>query len=64
MHERHVNHGFTRIGRPVFSPNLDMYHAVFERDGKRYVGFGQAQTGDFEILPDPVANTPDRLQPA
>lgn len=42
---------FTRVGPSVFSPNLDLYHAVFERDGKRYVGFGHGQTGDYEMVP-------------
>lgn len=49
-----ANFGYNRIGPAVFSPNLDGYHAVFERNGKRYIGFGTTQEGDYDIMPEPV----------
>lgn len=51
MSDNRQHTAFTRLGPSVFSPNLDLYHAIFERDGKRYVGFGHDQSGDYEMVP-------------
>lgn len=50
----HLHTSFKRVGPPVFSPTLDRYHAVFEGDGKRYVGYRMMDDEEYVIAPEPV----------